>query len=142
MKKVTLFLLASTCISNSFAMLTTTSKKVAAHKKIKTLHAPQRSFSIFDIWAYESASDASIQSRANQELLKENNALLKKIAEQNEETHKLLRATFLHDYLLAHERYNNWAARDNETYSQLINFYDMLAKEHNIKIKHKCDNRS
>jgi hypothetical protein len=117
-------------------MLTKTSQKIAAYKKMRTFHTTQSMRSlIFDSLIHESASDASAQARANQELLQENNALLKKIAAQNEENNKLLRAVLQQNYLLSYRTYNNYAQRDEEIYKKLNHFHNMLEKEHNIKIR-------
>jgi hypothetical protein len=88
MKKLITFLLTITFISNSFGMLNQKSliRKIATHKKINSFHTSR-------------STHASDKASTNHNLLKENNALLHKIIEQNKENNGLLRTIVKQNYL-------------------------------------------
>lgn len=113
MKKIT-YLFISTCaltfISNSFGMLNQKNliHRITTHKNIK----------YFCI---------------NNDLLKENNALLEKVIEQNKENNNLLRIIIQQNYL--HSDYKHHPEEWRERYSRICDLYHKIEKDHNIKIE-------
>src|SRR5205085_7116930 len=123
--------------SNSFGMLNQKAliNKITTQKKIKNFHTTKPIHSFFEILAYTNASDASKKADDNQDLLKQNNALLEKITEQNKENNALLRAIIQQNYLNAGYDRHHPTQYSSRSYDALLHLYDLLEKKYGIQSK-------
>jgi len=111
MKKITIILLM-TVYGNVFGMLLQKSlmHKISPHTNIKH-------FCI------------------NNDLLKENNALLRTLIEQNKENNDLLRIIIKQNYLHSGYHFDQPQWYGGGHYPKIYDLYNKLEKEHNIKIE-------
>ena len=138
MKKITTFVLASTCsltfINSSFGMLIQKKliNKITNPQKTKSFCTKRSDFDLGKIIQCNKGTPAFTQELQTNIT---NTALLEKIIEQNKETNALLRAIIQQNHLIDHRTFNGYDQRNDAVHFKLKSFYDALEKEYGMKIE-------